>query len=406
MDYLHDSLMNKQESSVTPILIVAGESSGESHAAGLVREIRRQLPTKSLEFFGSGGEQMAAEGVHLLLDVSGLGAIGPWAALANAGNYLWLYRELFKQAKTRKPALAILVDFPDFNLRLASKLKELGIPICYFISPQIWAWRSSRVKQIKRNVDLMLVIFPFEEEFYKSHGVTVHYVGNPSASRLRSSASKREEYRDTEVSSRHQALVALLPGSRKKEVELILPVMLDAAHYVWKSHPARFLLVKAPAVGKEEIEMIYRNWMDKTESKIDLEVCVSNSHEVLSQADCAMVKSGTSTLEAMISEVPFAMVYRISYLSWLLLRPFVQTDTYCLANLVAGQQIVPEFIQKNATGERIGAYMLSLLTKSGKRIEMKRLLKQARGRLGEKDAYVEGARKIATSFFLEGNRRA
>jgi lipid-A-disaccharide synthase len=337
--------------------------------------------------------------VQLLLDVSDLGAIGPWAALAHARNYLWLYRELLKQARTRKPALAILVDFPDFNLRLARKLKKLGIPICYFISPQIWAWRSSRVKQIKGNVDLLLVIFPFEERFYESHGIEAHYVGNPSASILRASASEREKSRDTKVSSRRQTQVALLPGSRKKEVELIMPVMLDAAHYVHENYPARFSLVKAPAVCKEDIEMIYTKWLDKTETNIDLEVCADNSHEILSQADCAMVKSGTSTLEAMISEVPFAMVYRISNLSWLLLRPFVRTDTYCLANLVAGQQIVPEFIQKNATGEQIGAYMVSLLAEPEKRIAMKRLLREASGKLGDKDAYLEGARKIATSFF-------
>jgi lipid-A-disaccharide synthase len=397
MDFICDSMI-KQEDTI-PILLAAGETSGEAHAAGLIRELRKQFPANSLEFFGSGGEKMKAEGAQLLLDVSKLGAIGPWAALANAGNYLWLYRELVKQAQNRQTRLAILVDFPEFNLRLAGKLTAMGIPVCYFIGPQVWAWRSSRVKQIKRYVDLMLVILPFEEAFYKSHGISAHYVGNPSASQLRSLVRRAERERAGRVSPHDESLVALLPGSREQEVELIMPVMLDAARYLEERHPTRFVLVKAPAISGKSVEKIYRNWAKEVKSDIDLKVFENNSHQILCDADCAIVKSGTSTLEAMITETPFAMVYRISTLSWLLLRPFVQTDTYCLANLVAGQKIVPEFIQKNATGEQIGAYMLSLMQNPEEKDRVRHLLSQASRRLGEDDAYVESARKIASRFF-------
>jgi lipid-A-disaccharide synthase len=377
---------------------VAGESSGEAHAAGLVKELRNLLPHSSLRFFGSGGDQMAAEGVELLLDVSDLGAIGPRAALTNAKNYFWLFRELVKRAKSQNPSLAILVDFPEFNLRLAGKLKKMGIPVCYFIGPQIWAWRSYRVKQIRRYVDLILVILPFEEEFYRSHGITAHYVGNPSATRLRNL-----DLTDVvEEKERNRSLVALMPGSRRKEVEQILPVVLDAANYIGSHHPTRFLLVKAPAVSKMELETSYQNWLRNSEESIDMEICEDHGCEALRRADCAIVKSGTSTLEAMLSETPFAMVYKISFLSWLLLRPIVRTNTYCLANLVAGRQIVPEFVQRDATGARVGAYILTMLKKPEKRSEMRNLLAQASKRLGDMNSYQEGARRIVDRFFKKG----
>jgi lipid-A-disaccharide synthase len=176
-------------------------------------------------------------------------------------------------------------------------------------------------------------------------------------------------------------------------------VVLDAAQYVGEHHPTRFILVKAPAVNKKDIESIYRNWRKNAKGALELEIRESNKYELLQQADCAVVKSGTSTLEAMLSEVPFAMVYRISCLSWLLLRPFVRTNTYCLANLIAGQRVVPEFVQKNATGEQIGAYILTLLKAPEKRAEIRGLLSRASKRLGSTDAYSEGSRKIASRFF-------
>jgi len=389
--------MTHPENQPCSILIAAGESSGEAHAAGRIKQLRSEIEPTPLELFGSGGEQMAAQGVELLLDVSDLAAIGPWAALGKLRNYLWLYRELVRQARTRAPSLAILVDFPEFNLRLAARLKKMGIPICYFISPQVWAWRSSRVKQIKRYVDLMLVILPFEEEFFRDRGIVAHYVGNPSASRLRRLTPASGTVRKDDQSG--SKMVAMLPGSREKEVEQILPILLDAALFVQERVPTRFSLVKAPAVKRKQIEGIYQKWSKRNEVTLDLEICESVGNQILQEADCAIVKSGTSTLEAMLVETPFAMVYRISYLSWFLLRPLVDTDTYCLANLIAGNRIVPEFVQKNATGERIGAYILTLLTDPRKRNEHQILLSRACDRLGSKDAYEEGARKIVGRFF-------
>ncbi|UCF38192.1 MAG: lipid-A-disaccharide synthase [Acidobacteriota bacterium] len=373
------------------VLVVAGETSGERHAAGLIRELRRRLPAGEWDFFGSGGPAMSAEGVDLLLDVSKLAAIGPIAAMAHAGSYLRLFRRIQREAVAREARLAILVDFPDFNLPLAGRLKKAGIPVCYFISPQVWAWRRSRVKQIARYVDLMLVIFPFEEGFYREQGVEAFYIGNPTAARLRQGGA-------VTAADESGSTVALLPGSRKKEVDLILPVMLDAGRYLSERMKVRFLLQKAPSIQLKHLAGIVEQWKRRVNLKLDLDICSEGSEKILAQVDCAMVKSGTSTLEAMILEVPFAMVYRLSWLSWVVLKPFVRTDTYCLANLVAGETVVPEFVQWNATGPAIGRFLERILTRPQEAARLRTRLRTATEALGVTDAYARGAERIFGKF--------
>lgn len=366
------------------ILIVAGETSGERHAAGLIEEVNRRNPGWEIQWFGSGGDQMAGAGVEILSDVSLLAAIGPWEAFAHMGNYWRLYRRILAETRRRKPLLAILVDFPEFNLRLARRLKALNIPVCCFIGPQVWAWRASRVNLIRRYIDLMLVIFPFEEEFYQRHGVRAYYVGNP-LSGLAGERPAREN---------DPPVVVLLPGSRKKEVENIFPVQLDAARYVADRRKASFWVVKAPTLTKEYITGLYEEWIGQGNCPLELEVREEETVQLLPQADCAVIKSGTSTLEAMMLQVPFAMVYRVSAPSWYLLRRLVNVDTYCLANLVAGKKIVPEFVQKQAKGEAIGAYLIRLLRSAGEQEELKGELRVASKNLGRRKPYLEGARLL------------
>jgi lipid-A-disaccharide synthase len=300
---------------------------------------------------------------------------------------------LIKAAREKRPALAILVDFPDFNLRLARRLSGFGIPVCYFIGPQMWAWRQSRVKQIRRNIDLMLVIFPFEEEFYTRHGVEAVYVGNPTASRLNQSERRRGK------ANNKPPVVALLPGSRKKEVELLLPVLLDTAHYLGERLEIQLWLQKAPGIESHVLQQVQERWEKERGSRVDLEIRDEGSLDVLGKADCAVVKSGTSTLEALLLEVPFAMVYKLPFFSWLILKPFVRIGTYCLANLVAGRRVVPEFVQQEALGSKIGEYLEMLLKDAGKRLSVETQLRDAREKLGSGDAYVEGARQIVGKFF-------
>ena len=368
-------------------MVVAGETSGDEHAAGLIAALKRRNPDWHLQGFGSGGAGLAHLGWELLDDVSQLAAIGLWEALPQVNRYWKLYRRLLRTARDRRPDLAILVDFPEFNLRLARRLKAMGIFVCYFVSPQVWAWRTGRVRQIERYVDLMLLIFPFELDFYLRHGVLAHYVGNPTAARLRGITSSLPR----QVRPDDPFRVGLLPGSRRKEVGHIFPIQLDAARFVAGRAETRFHVIQAPSLEPDYIPSLYRRWIARGNGELDLQIDRRGVADVLPQMDCAIVKSGTSTLEAMMLQVPFAMVYRMSPLSWYLARPLVGTGVYCLANLVAGRPVVPEFVQRDATGERVGRYIWDLLRDPKRREAARRKLANGSEKLGVRDAYEEAA---------------
>ncbi len=376
-----------------PVLVVTGETSGEQHAAGLIGQIEARNPDWKVQWFGSGGPQMAAAGVQLLEDVSQLAAVGPWEALSQMGTYWALYRRILSEVGRRRPKLAILVDFPEFNLKLARRLKKMKVPVCYFIGPQVWAWRPGRINQIKRWVDLMLVIFPFEQDYYRQRGIDAHYVGHPSIG-LRKLLREFQNGSSPGPESSQPPMVALLPGSRRKEVESILPVQLDAAAWVARHHPVRFEVSKAPAIPVTQLESVYQAWQKRGNPALELEIQEEEASRLLSRARCAIVKSGTSTLEATILNVPFAMVYRISRPSWYLARPLVQVDTYCLANLIAEERIVPEFVQDQATGANIGSYLLELLQDPGRRDQVRTQLELVSRKLGEQNAYQESAKQV------------
>ncbi len=374
------------------VLVVTGETSGERHMARVMDALEAQAPGL-VEWFGSGGPEMARAGFDCLHDVSRLGAIGPAAALAQAGSYLRLYRDLLREADRRRPDLAVLVDFPEFNLRLARSLDRRSIPVYYFISPQVWAWRSSRVRIVRRHVRRMLVIFPFEEEFYRRHGVQAHYVGNPSAAELR-------PLRQPQAAGPHgEPLVALMPGSCLHEAEQLLPVMLETAALIGREVPVRFRLLRAPALREDWLRQRLENWQNRHGALPPLEIVPGEPARYLPAARCALVKSGTSTLEAMLLGVPFAMVYRMAPLSYRLLKPWVRTATYCLANLVAGREVAPEFVQEKARPEAISRYLLKLLRDPGHLELVKQKLKIASETLGDRDAYSETARHLIE--FLE-----
>ena len=370
------------------VLVVAGETSGEQHAAALVREVDRLCPGVRIQWFGSGSQKMSQAGVDLLEDVSRLAAIGPWEAAGNLCSYWKLYRNILREVRLRRTRLAILVDFPDFNLRLARRLKQAGVTVVYFIAPQVWAWRSSRVSQIRRDVDLVLAVFPFEQEYFRSRGVNAHYVGNPSLERLREVAPGGGS------GPREEPVVALLPGSRIQEVRRIFPRLLDAARYASRRCQARFWVVKAPDIPLEELKRVYRSWLGSRGKPLPLEFREEDTAQVLPRTDCAIIKSGTSTLEATLLRVPFAMVYRMSWPTWIFARLLVRTRTYSLTNLIMGERIVPEFIQWQARGRTIGRYLIRLLTDEGERASVRKKLGQAAGRLGRQNAYREAAMQV------------
>ena len=383
------------------VLIVTGEASGEQHGAGLVEQVRCQNPGPGLHWFGSGGPRMAEQGVELIQDVSQLAAIGPWDAMGHLRHYIHLYRRLLREVESRRPKMAVLVDFPDFNLRLARRLKQLGVRVCYFIGPQAWAWRAGRVSQIRKYVDLMLVIFPFEREFYSQRGVHAVYVGNPTYSSLRRKMPLLSDRRSPVSGERPR--VALFPGSRRKEVDRLFPLLLDSARYLADRIPVDFSVAKAPPVRREQLDCIYTSWTARRGHSLSLQIREEDSVSLLASADCAIIKSGTSTLEAMVLQVPFAMVYKMALPSWYFAKPFATTDTYCLANLVAGKRIVPEFVQGQATADNIGSFILRLLTDEAEYRLQRDRLRQAVERLGELDAYHEAA-KCVSALLLEGSR--
>ena len=392
MDPLARAVKNSQKVSTSrkSILVVAGETSGEEHAAEVVRALRELRPG-AFQWFGSGGPRMDEQGVELITRIDSLAAIGPVAACSNLLDYLRLFRRIQKRVRQSPPALAVLVDFPEFNLRLASRLSKQGIPVCYFISPQIWAWRPGRVSRVRRHVARMLVILPFEVTFYRRHGVDAVYVGNPIARLKRTTGS------DLTVSpDGRRGRIALLPGSRRKEIDQIFPVQLEAAALVQSRFPCSFRVVAAPEVDDDHLLSVYQKWRKKQGPGVDLEMVRGPIEKQLPWADCAIVKSGTSTLQAMVLQVPFAMVYRMSELSYRLLRPLVKTESFCLANLVAGRQVAPEFVQGEAQGKAIAAYLLDLLTKPDRMQEVKQNLEIASKKLGTLDAYAETAKEIVT----------
>jgi len=319
--------MNAQREAPT-IMMIAGEISGDTHAARVASEILRQRPGAKL--FGAGGPAMKAAGVELLLDLTEHAVVGLTDVLANYAKFRRLFWQLVRAAEQRKPDAVILTDYPGFNLRFAKQMKARGIPVFYYISPQVWAWGRGRVKEIPRLVDLMMVVFPFEKGFYREHApaLRVEFVGHPVVEQLS---------RDLRGLKREENLVALLPGSREAEVERILPPMLDAARLLRRERPdLRFEL----AAASDGIAAVARALVGNE----PVEVRVGNARDLMQRAAAGMVASGTATLECAFFGLPYVLVYRVSWLTYAVARWLVTVQHLGIINVMAGREIVPEFI--------------------------------------------------------------
>jgi lipid-A-disaccharide synthase len=344
------------------LLVVAVEASADLHGAAVLRELRALRP--GLRVFGAGGPLLRAEGVETLVRAEDLSVMGIAEVLPALPRILRALRTLRRAAEEQRPRAALLIDSPDFNLRLARKLRRLGIPVAYFIGPSVWAWRTYRVRQIARDVARMLVILPFEAEFYARHGVPAVYVGNPLADELRpllpaSSSPSRSELRARLGLDAGRPVLALLPGSRRQEVRRIWPALLAAARLLRERLPDLQLVVPiAPTVE--------RAWLD---ADIPMTFVDGRAPEVLSSADAAVVASGTATLEAALAQVPTVVVYRLSWLSWMVGRLLVRVPFVSLVNLLAGRRLVPELLQRDCSGARIADTAVPLLTSGSAREE-------------------------------------
>jgi len=336
---------------VRRIMIVAGEASGDAQAALLVKSMLQR--DSRLSFFGVGGADMRAAGVRIDIDASELSIMGFTEAVAGIVHAWKSYRELARQLRSdRPPDMVILVDFPEFNLVLARAAAKAGIKVFYYVSPQVWAWRRGRVRKIARRVDRMVVLFPFEVEIYESLGVDVHFVGHPLAESVVPSRG-RAQTRALYGAGDARALVALLPGSRKKEIEANLPVMLDAACRL--REVADFVVALAPGLNVEEFE---REWGCRGRG---IALASSDTYNVVAASDAVAVTSGTATVECALLNTPMVVVYRMSALSYLLARLLVRARFIAMPNIILGKQVIPELIQSAASGENIAMCIRDLL---------------------------------------------
>jgi lipid-A-disaccharide synthase len=380
-------------------LLSAGEASGDTYGAQLIDSLRQLAPSPT--FFGMGGEKMRASGAELLVNANEVAVVG----LAEVVTHLPAIRRRFKhlaaEAARRKPDAAILIDFPDFNLRLARELHRLGIPVFYFVSPQIWAWRTGRLKQIRKYVRKMIVIFPFEQEFYARHGVEVSYVGHPLAYAAPPQISRQEFAAQHGLDAQKQ-WIALLPGSRRKEVRLNLPPLLETAEFLSRhSRDFEFVL---PIASTLHIDWLRNTGLLKSHSGVPSAtiVLVDNARATLMHARAAVVASGTATVEAALSGTPFVVVYRLAPLTWLLGRRLVKLDTFAMPNLIAGRKIVTELIQKDFTAQNVVRELNSIIPDCPARQQMEAALKMVQQSLHDsQDAEPpahRAAREILGSF--------
>ena len=376
------------------ILIVAGEASADRYGARLIERLRRRSNGTILEFFGTGGDQMEAAGVHMVGHARELAHIGPREAFSHLRRYYEVYSELIQMSGDNPPALALLLDFPDFNLRLAKKLKRAQIPVIYYISPQIWAWRRGRIKSVQRYVDRMFVILPFEEEFYRRNGVDVEFVGHPILEDFAPDYNRQAFLRRLDLDP-DRPTVALLAGSRRKEIDHLLPTMIQAAQSISSRINAQFLISVAPTIDKDHVRRIATDVMRAESVALTYRLVGADSRDILANSDFGLVKSGTCTLEAALVGTPFLIAYKISAASWQLGKLLIRTPYKGLVNLIAGEQVVPEFFQEDATPAKLSEAALEYLGAPKKAAQMRDCLARIRGMLSVRCASETVAERVA-----------
>ncbi len=366
-------------------MIVAGEESGDMRAASLVRSIKAYAPHVS--FFGIAGERSRKEGVETFSDVTELAVIGFLEVIKHLPQIKKVFDYAVWKAKEEKPDLVILVDYPGFNLRLAREMKKLGIKVIYYVSPQVWAWKASRIKTIKACVDRMLVLFPFEADFYKKHGYTADFVGHPLVDEVRPNKRPDDFLNTLELSEKNPTL-ALLPGSREKEVSRLLPIMLKAANLLQKEHPRlQVLVLQARNIN----DQLFKRSLKRTDVKFKT---TKDYYNALNAADLCVVASGTATLETGIMGKPMVVVYKTSWLTYFMVKAVIRIPYISLVNIVAGKKVVEELIQHGASAGKIARTISALLKDPQKAQAVRRELTVLKNRLGLPGASQRAAKIV------------
>ncbi len=376
-------IMNSIHKKNKTIMIVAGEASGDMHGANLVREMLRIDPT--LNFYGIGGKKMKEEKVQILADASDMAVVGLTEVISKLGNIFKIMNMMKESLNERQPDLVILIDYPDFNLPLAKAARKKGIKVFYYISPQVWAWRKGRIGKIKKTVNKMAVILPFEVDTYAREGFTVDYVGHPLLDLVKPNYSKLESRKKFGLDD-SKITIGILPGSRLSEVEKLMPELLRAAEILKKEMPdIQFVLPLADTLEEKNVAEIISGFTLK------IDVIAGHTYDVISCADLVLVASGTATLETALLNVPMVIVYKVSLLSYVIGRLFVRVKNIGLVNIIAGKTIVPELIQKDASGERIAQEALAILRNKERKQKIIKELEAIRAKLGEPGAAIRSA---------------
>ena len=368
------------------LLIVAGEPSGDMHAAHIVTALRGLRPDIGIDAMG--GEALRGAGANIIVDNRDLAVVGLVEVISHYPVIRRALKRLQRQLETSPPDLLVLVDYVEFNLKLARHAKALGVPVLFYVSPQVWAWRPGRVKKIGASIDMMAVIFPFETRFYREHGIPVRYVGNPLVGKVRASRPA-ETVADALGLDRSRPVVGLQPGSRRSELARLLPLFLDTARRIRASLPAaQFVLPVAPGLDRAAIA---------AQIPDDLPVAVSDAfgaYDVMQLCDAIVTASGTATLETALMGVPMVIAYRVSPLSYQIFRRMIRIPDIGLVNIVAEQRIVDEFIQHDATAENIAAATQRLLRDDQARERLRQGYEAVRRKLGRLEGSTEMARLI------------
>jgi len=370
------------------VLISAGEASGDLYAAGLVEALRRRSP--GMEFFGCAGPRMQAAGVRPVVDARSIAVVGLVEVVTHIPRIWRQYRKLLDAARRERPDLAILTDSPDFHLRLARHLKSLKIPVIYLIAPQVWAWRKGRLPTMRKTIDRLLCIFPFEQEFFTRNGIDTNYIGHPLTRLVKASAS-REELRRRYGVPNAVSLIALLPGSRRGEVARHLPILIDTVECIRRAglDPApQFVLAVPP--GTIPVRSKFRERILAS----SIQVLEGQTWDVLACADVALAASGTVTIEATVLEIPMVTFYRVNNLSWWMGRRLVNVPFYSMVNLVAGRRVVAELIQDGLTAARLAEQALTLVRDAGARERMRQDLASVTGKLAASQDPLELAASL------------
>lgn len=364
------------------VLIVAGEKSGEAYGAGLVREFKTIEP--SARFFGIGGKRMESEGVDVLFPMDDLAVVGIVEIVSQIPRIRKIFRRIQEEVKARTPEAAVLIDSPDFNLRLAKKLKKLGVPVLYYISPTVWAWRRGRLRTIKKNVTEMLLIFPFEEAIYKNGGIPARFVGHPLLERIRIAFGREEFCRKYGLDPKKK-LITLLPGSRATEIRFHLPVLVRTMEKMRREWAAQFVLVQADHLDED----FYRRFLPQ--GLPGLTTVRRDAYEAMAAGDLVLSACGTANLEAALVGTPLVAFYRLSPLTYIFGVKFVRIKNYSIVNILAGDRIIPELIQRRFTPENLFQEAKRILDSPDIQAAMKERFQQIRSSLGEAPASKNAA---------------